>query len=169
MLAPEILQMLLAQVTIEENSARIYYQIARVCSYLSWDGFACWYYNQAVEEDAHAKKIKDYIDMHGHLVILESVEKPDIVPTSDLNGKGALLTLAQLGFEHEGFVTSSLQKISEASLLAADFATLDLMHWFMKEQAEEEDKFGKLVTKLRYAGEDTAALFELDEHYGKEE
>lgn len=167
MLVKELHDAILAQITVEEESARIYYQIAQVCKYLSWDGFACWYGKQAVEEDSHACKFKDYMNEHGHMVVLDTISKPDLVPTSDLKGAETLLTLAKLSYEHEQFVTSQLQKIAEVALAAQDFATMDLLQWYLKEQVEEEDKFARLITKLTYAGENIAALFELDEEYGE--
>lgn len=166
MLNKDMLNAILAQVTIEEESARVYYQMGQVAKYLSWDGFACWYCKQGDEEVDHANKFKDYLNLHGHLVILDTIAKPDLVPTSNLEGAPTLLELATVSLKHEEFVTSQLQKIAEGALALQDFATMDLLQWYLKEQVEEEDKFARLITKLKYAGDNMAALFELDEEYG---
>jgi len=168
MLVKELHDAIQAQVQIEEESARIYEQMSLVCNYLSWEGFAKWYWNQAVEEHTHAKKFIDYLNIHGHMVILEEISKPSDVDLSDLDAKATLSILAKQGYEHEQYVTSTLQKIAEGSLAAFDFTTMDLLQWFMDEQVEEEDKFARLMAKLSIAGQDAAMLYELDEHYGEE-
>ena len=167
MLEKNLLDALLAQITIEEESSRIYKQMSLVCTYLSWDGFASWYCNQAKEEHDHANKFMDYVNEHGHLVMLDDLSKPNIVPMSNFKGAETLLELAEIGYKHEQDVTSNLQAIAEASLAIADFSTFELLQWYLKEQVEEEDKFARLITKLKYAGENVAALFELDEEYGE--
>lgn len=168
MLVKELHDAIQAQVQIEEESARIYEQMSMVCNYLSWEGFAKWYWNQAVEEHSHAKKFIDYLNTHGHMVVLESIAKPSDVELGDLDAKGTLSILAKQGYEHEQYVTSTLQKIAEGSLAALDFATMDLLQWFMDEQVEEEDKFARLMAKLSIAGQNGAMLYELDEKYGEE-
>ena len=47
-----------------------------------------------------------------------------------------------------------------------DFATQNLLNWYIDEQVEEEKNSFELVEKIKFVGEDGYALYMLDKELG---
>ena len=73
--------------------------------------------------------------------------------------------------DHEKAVTASIEGIYALARSLNDFGAENFLNWFVTEQEEEEDLFDTIITKLNLfkVDENTAALYEFDEHLGKAE
>ncbi len=123
-------------------------------------GFAKRMKKQAMEEHTHAMKFFDYLIDRGNDVILTSVTAPKTEFKSPADVFKAALA-------QEKSVTNSINRIYEAAQQAKDFATMEMLNWFLKEQVEEEDSATEILERVEQCGDNEAALMLLDVEEGK--
>jgi len=51
-------------------------------------------------------------------------------------------------YSHEKFITESIENIMKIAIEENDFATQNLLNWFIEEQVEEEKNSFELIEKL---------------------
>ncbi|MCE4621015.1 MAG: ferritin [Desulfurococcales archaeon] len=159
-LSERILELLNKQLNAELYSAYLYLSMAAYFEEKSLKGFASWMKKQAREELEHAMKIFNYIVERGGRVSLEAIEKP-------LSEWESPLEAVRYALEHETKVTKSIDELFKAAREEGDHATEVFLHWFIREQVEEESQFSDLLAKLNMAGDDPAALIALDSALSK--
>jgi len=106
------------------------------------DGFANFFKVQVQEERFHAMKMYDYLVNRGGKVELETIQKPpqDFESAEDIFKKA---------YEHEQFVTKSINDLMDLAIAENDHATRNFLNWFIEEQVEEEASMDELLTKVR--------------------
>jgi ferritin len=117
------------------------------------EGFANWFKVQAKEEMDPAMLFIQYLQNNGFEVELEAIGKPTIVYE---NHRTPLVE----ALKHEEFVTASINAIYEEALKAHEFKTQEFLHWFIKEQVEEEKNATDLIIAYDLHGQ--PGLFALD-------
>lgn len=162
MLNEKLLKLLNEQVNKELYSAYLYLDMANFYVNKNLDGFAHWFKEQAKEEYEHAMKFVEYIQGNLQEVEYEAIAKPNL-KFKDLNDP---LVNA---FNHEQYVTASINAIYDLAFGLKDYRTMEFLNWFVKEQMEEEENADKLVQSYAAAKGDAAALFLLDKKLGKRE
>ncbi len=155
MIKEKILEPLNRQLNAELYSAYLYLSMAAYFESVSLKGFANWMRVQAKEELTHAMRFYDYIVERGGRVKLDSVEKPP----SEWNSP---LDVFEAVYEHEVKVTSMINDIVDLALKEKDYATYNMLQWFVNEQVEEEASADEIVRKLKMVGDEGRAIFMID-------
>jgi ferritin len=150
------------QVNRELYSAYLYLSMSAYCETANLKGFAKWLRVQAGEERGHAMKIYDYILARGGKVTLDAIEAPKA--KWDSAGK-----VFEEVYAHEQKVTGMIHALVELAQKEKDHATFEMLQWFVKEQVEEEEQSGEILSQIRMLGDVVGHLFWLDHQLGKRE
>ncbi len=148
------------QINKEFYSAYLYLAMSALLSENSYLGLANWARVQAREEVDHAMIIFDHILARGGEVHLKQIDTPEYT-------SGGPLEIFQQAYEHEVFVTQSIDKIAKLAQEENDFATRNFLNWFLSEQVEEEEQTLDIVNELKLYGQDCGAMFHIDEKLGQ--
>ncbi|MGF7142701.1 ferritin [Anaerotaenia torta] len=155
MLNKEVVQLLNEQITKEFYSAYLYMDMANYYADQSLNGFENWFFIQMQEERDHALLFREYLLNNGEVVKLAEIAAPDKTYASFRD------PLA-IAYEHEQFVTASINNIYEAASRCKDFRTMQFLDWFIKEQGEEEKNADDNVKKFDLFAGDPKGLYMLD-------
>jgi len=162
MLDKQMNERLNAQIQAELYSAYLYLAMAAWCDEESWTGSAHWFRKQAQEEVNHAMKFYHYIVEKGGRAIMEAIDKP---PSEWKN----LLSVFEAAYEHETKVTKRIHDLLAFSREIKDYATEQMLQWFVAEQVEEEAQTLEIVQKLKKIGESNSGMLYLDGKLAKRE
>jgi ferritin len=143
------------QVNSEFFAAYLYLSAAAYLESEGLSGFASWMKNHSHEEMQHAQKIFDYIQSRGGKVKLMAIE----APKTDWKSVAEAVSEA---YEHELKVTEMIDDLVELSRAQKDYASEAFLAWFVSEQVEEEEVTSNLLEKLKFVGDNKAALLALD-------
>jgi ferritin len=148
------------QIKAEFDSFYLYLSMAAYCESLNFKGYASWFRKQASEEEQHAMKFFEYLVDRGGRVILKGLD----MPTSDF---GSMQEAFQQTLDHERIVTSRINKIYEMAVTEKDFASQEMLNWFVKEQVEEESSATEMLEQIKMVEGRPGSLIYLDKHAGK--
>lgn len=130
------------QINKELYSAYLYFGMSTYFLEINMEGFAKKIKEQAKEEIDHAKKIYNYLLTRDEKISLFQIEAPDMNWINPIDAiKNALA--------HEKNVSKSIEELYKISKETNDYATEVFLQWFVFEQIEEEDKFKKLLDKMK--------------------
>lgn len=155
-----VLDALNKQITREMYSANLYLSMSAYFSLKNLNGFAKWMEVQAGEEMMHAMKFFKYILQRGGKTVISAIA----APPSDWQSP---LKVFEDAYHHETLVTGWIYEIVGIARAENDFATENLLQWFVTEQVEEEATSLEIVDKLRMVGDDTQGLFMMDNTLGQ--
>ena len=148
------------QVNVELWASYLYLSVSYDMDNKGYKGFATWFSLQAEKEFKHATRIMKYIGERGGKVMLMPIEK---VKQEWISPKEAFEdTLAQ-----EIEVTKMINDLMDMAIELKDYASQNLLEWFVNEQLEEEDTPRKILEKLNRIEGIPAALYALDGQLGK--
>jgi ferritin len=148
------------QVHAELYSAYLYLSMAAYFDSQDMHGMARWMRAQFAEEQKHAMKLYDYVVERGGRVTMKAIEGPQIEWPSPL-------AVFEAVYAHEQKVTGMINGLVAVARQEGDRAAEDFLQWFVKEQEEEEESADGVVQKMKKAGDDPAALKELDAELGR--
>ncbi len=148
------------QIAKELYSEYLYLAMATWFAEKNLDGFANWFYKQAVEEHNHAMKFMHYLIERGGSVKVPGIAEPKIEAVK-------YIEFFQAALEHERFISKSINELMDVALEINDHASKSLLQWFVDEQVEEEGSVEKIVAYLEMIGENTGAIFMLNAELGK--
>ncbi|MCL2597963.1 MAG: ferritin [Paludibacter sp.] len=147
-------------VNAELWSAYLYLSMSCDMDNKGYVGMATWFAAQAKEEFEHAKRFMHFI--------------------GEMDGKVALMPIEEVrqewnspkdAFEdtlmHEKIVTSKINKLMDMAVELKDYATQNMLKWFIDEQVEEEATARNIVNELQKFDNIPAALYALDKRLGK--
>lgn len=156
MISEKMQTMLNEQYNKEVYSAHLYLSMRSYFLDRDLDGFANYFNVQAKEELMHAEKQFNYVhDVDGRITIMAIDAPPhNFESTVDCFEQ----TLA-----HEKEVTRSIYALVKQSLEEGDFATHTFLQWFVTEQVEEEATVKTLLKKLEMIGDNSSALYLLND------
>lgn len=143
------------QINKELYSAYLYLAMQSYFKDMNLDGFANWMSVQVQEELAHAMGMYNYVFERGGKVELMSIEKP----AEDFSSP---LDVFEKVLEHEKYVTSLINDLTETAEEVKDRAAISLLQWYIKEQVEEEANVSNVLGNLKLAQNDPRALLLLD-------
>ncbi|MCL4152431.1 UNVERIFIED_CONTAM: hypothetical protein GTU68_006670 [Idotea baltica] len=156
MISEKMEQMLNDQYNKEVFSAHLYLSM---CSYFldrDLDGFANYFRIQSKEELQHAEKQFDYVhDVDGKITV-GAVDAPDTEFKS-------IIDCFEQTLAHEKLITQSIYGLVRQALEEGDFATHTFLQWFITEQVEEESSVKALLKKLEMIGDNSSALYLLND------
>lgn len=149
-----------AHIQVEMHSASLYLSMSAYCESINFRGFAHWMRVQSHEEMQHAMKLFDYLIDRGGRVLLDGIEQPQ----QDFKSPRDVF---EQTLEHEKKITAKIYQLYETAMSEKDYATQNLLQWFISEQVEEEARASEYVEKLRMIGESSNAIFMVDKELGK--
>lgn len=155
MLNPKIAKMLNDQVNKELHSSYLYLDMANYYYDNNLNGFGNWFDVQTEEEKAHGMLFIQYLRNNGVEIELKEIPAPTL---KYKNFKEPL----EAAFEHERYITASINEIYAEAYLVKDFRTMQFLDWFVKEQGEEEQNSDDLCKRYDLFGTDPKGLYLLD-------
>jgi len=150
------------QINNELFSSYLYLSASAYLTENNFVGAAHWMKLQAKEEVGHAMKFYSYILNRGGQIKLSSID----TPKSDWK---SMIDIFQFAYEHEKKVTDMINGIMEVAKIENDYATEELLQWFIKEQVEEEANASFAFEKLKLVGDNIGGLFIIDGELGRRE
>jgi len=148
------------QINAELYSSYLYLSMSAWAQSQNLAGFAKWLDLQAKEENSHAMKFLHYLFEQGANVTLEAIAKPTAKwANARVMFKNVL--------EHERKVTALIHGLAGLAAAEHDFATGNLLQWFVNEQVEEEANAGLIVAKMEMLGDSKTGLLMIDKELGK--
>lgn len=155
MINEKIQNVLNSQINKEFYSAYLYLAVSAYFDEIGLNGFADWTKVQAREEVDHGMILFDFIIERNGKVELAQIDVPEF-------SFGTPLEIFEKIYEHEKYVTNSINCVASMSDEECDLASRNFIDWYIAEQVEEERNVYEIILKLRMFGEEKAALYHLD-------
>jgi ferritin len=114
---------------------------------------------QAQEELVHAMKFFAWVNERRGRVTLPAIEKPDFE-------WGSPLEAFEASFKHEQYITSRINDLVALAIEEKDFASRNMLNWFVDEQVEEESSVDAVLQQLRMIGDSKHGLYMIDRELG---
>lgn len=150
------------QINKEFYSAYLYLAISAYFDEMGLKGLSDWTRIQAREEVDHGMILFDYIIERQGKVRLAQINMPDI-------NFGSPIEVFKKIYEHEKYVTDSINCVANMTDEECDLATRYFINWYIKEQVEEEANVDDVIKKLELFGDEKCALYHLDKELGRRE
>lgn len=147
------------QIKAEFYSAYLYLSMSAYCESQSFKGMANWLKIQYQEELTHALKFYHFLLDRGGKVELKAIDEPPSEFKSPLD-------IFEKTHEHEKMVTGLINGLYELAKEEKDYAFQELLHWYIKEQVEEEANTSEIAENLKQVGDDGNGLLLLDQKLG---
>ena len=132
MLSKRLHDALNAQINAELWSAYLYLSMSMDAENKGLKGVANWFFVQFREEQDHARILMNYINSRDAKVVLKPIEEVRTEWTSPLD-------MFKDTLEHEKVVTSMINNLAAIAAEDKDFASSNMLVWFVDEQVEEEE------------------------------
>jgi len=148
------------QINREFYSAFLYLAMSNDAMDKGFKGAAHWFALQFQEEQTHAMKFAKYLQDQGVKVETDAIDKP----------KGQwpdLLAMFKEALAHEKKVTAWICAINDLAIAEKDYATQNMLRWFIDEQVEEEANATDAIWMLEMSAGSKGALFMADKTLGK--
>lgn len=143
------------QINWEFWSGYLYLSMANHFEATGHSGIANWFRIQFKEEFAHAQIFINYVNNRGGRVILAPISE---VPSE---WESPLAAFANT-LEHEEVVTSKINNLYFLAEGEKDYATRQMLNWFIAEQVEEENTARTLIDTLKLIGADGTGIYQFD-------
>lgn len=160
MVSEKLLAALNDQMNYEFESANVYLAMAAYFKAESLDGFANFFLVQAEEERFHAMKFFNFINDLGQRAKVSGMAQPN-------NEFSSYLNVFEEAYAHEQSVTKRIYNLADIALDDREHATMNFLKWFIDEQVEEEAMFDALIQKIKRIGNDSSALYLLDDELAR--
>jgi ferritin len=148
------------QINEELFSSYLYLAMSADFQAKNLSGAAAWMSLQAEEERSHAMKFFHYLIERGGEVELLPIEKPQKSWKTPLDA-------FRDAEKHEQHITGCINSLADIAVEEKDYATQNLLQWFVNEQVEEEASVGEVVAKLEMVSDSRNGLFMMDRELGK--
>ena len=146
-----VVDLLQKQFTMERQAYNYYLALSVECEAKKLPGCAKWFRKQSEEEMTHAMRIFDFL--------LDIGEKPQVVEVKDYSASASMFAsekteilflrrVFESALSHEQEVTKAIHAIAKQSIDDGDFACLEIIQWFVKEQVEEEKSVQDILDKI---------------------
>ena len=151
----KMLDSLNEQINKEIYSAYLYLSMSAYLMSKNLPGFANYMRVQYQEEMSHAMKLYDYLLERGEKVVLREIagvktEWKDIIEVFEDTLK------------HEEFITESINNVLGVAHEVRDYATMNMLQWYVNEQVEEEAHVSGVLEQLKMIEGKGSGLFMLD-------
>ena len=143
------------QINAELWSAYLYLSMSLDAEAKGLKGVANWFYVQWLEEQDHARILMNYLNSRDAKVELKPIEA---VQTE----WGSVLEMFQKTLEHEKVVTSLINNLAAIAAEDRDFASSNMLVWFINEQVEEEETARDYIDTLKKIGDNGYGLYMFD-------
>ena len=144
-----------AQINAELWSAYLYLAMSLDAEAKGHKGVANWFYVQFQEEQAHARIFMNYLNSRDAKVELLPIEE---VPSS----WDSVLDMFKQTLEHEKVVTSLINNLAAIAAEDRDFASSNMLVWFIDEQVEEEESAREMIFAVESVEGNKYGMYQLD-------
>ncbi|MEL4306749.1 ferritin [Joostella sp. CR20] len=155
MLSKKIEEALNKQVRVEAESSQIYLAMACWAEVKGLEGVAQFMYDQSDEEREHMLKLVKFINERGGHAKISALKEPNVTFES-------FKEMFEMLFEHEVFVSESINNLVHITLEEKDYATHNFLQWYVAEQIEEEAVARTILDKINLIGDDKGGLYLFD-------
>lgn len=144
-----------AQINAEFWSAYLYLSMSMHFANEGYDGIANWFAIQFKEEQDHATIFMNYVNSRDGKVLLAPIAAVDTEWASPLAAFEATLA-------HEMKVTALINDLYAVAVEEKDYATQNMLKWFIDEQVEEEQNARGYIDALKKIGDNGYGLYMFD-------
>lgn len=144
-----------AQINAEFWSAYLYLSMSMHFAAEGYDGIANWFAIQFKEEQDHATIFMNYVNSRDGKVLLAPIAAVDTGWASPLDAFEATLA-------HEKKVTALISDLYAVAVEEKDYATQNMLKWFIDEQVEEESNARGYIDALKKIGDNGYGLYMFD-------
>lgn len=155
MLSKKLEEALNRQINAEFWSGYLYLSMSAHFAKEGKSGFANWFKVQASEESEHAIKLFDYVLTRGGSVELKPIDKVPHSWESPLDAFKAALA-------HEKQVSKMIDNLVSLASEEKDYATINMLQWFVTEQVEEEETAQGYIDSLEMIKDNGFGIYTLD-------
>lgn len=155
MLSDKMAQAINNQINRELWSAYLYLSMSMDAEAEGLRGIANWFYVQFREEQDHARIFMNYLNAQGCRVSLQPIE-----PVQQ-HWESMQAAFADT-LKHEQKVTAFIHELAKQAEAEHDYATQNMLRWFIDEQVEEEQSVGDILNTLRHMAGLGQGLYLLD-------
>lgn len=155
MLSKKLEEAINQQINAELWSAYLYLSMSMHLEATGFKGMANWFFIQFREEQDHAKIFMNYVNSRGGVVKLFPIDKVDTEWKSPLDA-------FQDTLKHEEKVTSLINNLAHIAYDEKDFASMNMLNWFIDEQVEEEENARDIIDALDKLGSSKNGLYMFD-------
>ncbi len=155
MLSKQLHESLNVQINAELWSAYLYLSMSMDAEAKGLKGVANWFYVQFQEEQDHARILMNYINSRDAEVTL--------LPIEEVRTKwGSPLEMFEDTLTHEKEVTAMIHNLASIAAADKDFASSNMLVWFVNEQVEEEESARDMITACAAVEGNKFGLYTLD-------
>ena len=155
MLSKAIEEALNKQIKIEAESSQVYLSMACWAEVQGFEGVAQFMYAHSDEERMHMLKLVKFVNERGGHARVSNLSAP---PAEF----GSFKDMFQALFNHEVFVSKSINDLVHITLEERDYATHNFLQWYVSEQIEEEALARTILDKINLIGDDKGGLYLFD-------
>lgn len=148
-----------AQINWEFWSGYLYLSMANHFEAAGRKGIANWFRIQFKEEFDHAQIFINYVNARGGKVVLAPIAEVPLSWDTPLQAFEETLV-------HERKVTKLIHELYALAESERDFATRQMLNWFIAEQVEEEENAQDIIDNLMLVGTDGTGIFQIDSQLG---
>lgn len=154
-LNPTVAEALNRQVNNELKASHVYLAMAAYFDARELPGFAAWFRAHSGEETGHAMRLYDYLVKRDAQVVLTGIDQPATDYESPERAVAAALAM-------ESDVTGQINDLFDLAHGSKEYGAQPLLHWFLEEQANEEDLFRRLLDQVKATDDSRWHLLVLD-------
>lgn len=147
------------QINAEFWSAYLYLSMSVFFKEQGRTGISNWFKVQFQEEQAHAEIFINYLHDRNGEVRLRPIEA--VKQTWDSVAEAFADTLA-----HEQKVTKLIHELYSMAEEEKDYATRQMLNWYIAEQVEEEANVQEIIDNLNLVGNDGVGILQIDRELG---
>lgn len=155
MLSKNMEKALNGQIRIEAESSQVYLSMASWAEVKGLEGISQFMYKHSDEERMHMLKLVKYVNERGGQSAISALTEPKAVFES-------FQKMFEDLYEHEIFVSKSINELVHVALEEKDYATHNFLQWFVAEQMEEEALARTILDKINLIGNDKSGLYLFD-------
>lgn len=143
------------QINAELWSAYLYLSMSMDAEAKGLKGVANWFYVQWLEEQDHARILMNYLNSRDAKVELKPIKEVETCWES-------VLDMFKQTLEHEKVVTSLINNLAAIAAEDRDFASSNMLVWFIDEQVEEEESAREMIFAVESVEGNKYGMYQLD-------
>jgi len=155
MLSENMQSALNKQIRIEAESSQIYLAMASYAEGKGLAGASQFLYEASDEERQHMLKMFKFVNERGGFAKVTDLSQPALE-------FGSIKEMFETLFNHEVYVSGSINELVHISLEEKDYATHNFLQWYVAEQIEEESQARTILDKINLIGDDKGGLYLFD-------
>ncbi|MBO5951814.1 MAG: ferritin [Bacteroidaceae bacterium] len=155
MLSEKLKNAINEQINAELWSAYLYLSMSMDAESKGYKGVANWFFVQWQEEQDHARIFMNYLNSRDTKVELKPIKEVPVAWNS-------VLEMFQETLKHEKVVTSLINNLAAIAAEDRDFASSNMLVWFIDEQIEEEENARDMIFAAESVEGDKYGMYQLD-------